>query len=256
MKKRVFLAVLIICLCFSAKVFAAPQKYEIKELYMTLDVPENYYVFTRDIDPNDKNLEKLGLTSEQLSTHFRASSIYFNGIDFDSLSEFVVVMNETDESRDIFDMSKLSDEELQTAVDYFMENFEKGAGKIFKESSIFKTDAATFLAFKFTSRENAYVAEGVQYYTIYNGQAINIILSGYDNSHIASAMDDMAQMIESISFTKTFESAAVAGNFNTSAQEFLPQKSTGYGGILRALISSGIMVLFGLALDPKRNKTR
>lgn len=261
MKKisAVLMALIISC-CLANFAMAEAKLCTIEELYMTIEVPENYYIFTREIPEDDPNLKRLGLTADELSMHFRASGIYLNGIDYDNLCEFVVIMNEMKESREIFNMADLTDEELQNAIDYFMERSETSSGKLYKESGILRTDTATFLVLTFSSNENFYTAYGVQYYTIYNGQAINFILSAYDNSYLDNAYLDMESIINSIKFTETLENTAPAGNFSTDTTDFLSTElsSSNYSeanpSYIKIILSLGGAYLIYRMLEPKKEK--
>ena len=198
------------CSCFAGTVFT-----EIEELNLTVDVPDNYHLLTRDIGENDPYLKEIGVTYDELLVHFRASDIYLNGIDYDNLSEFILTMREIPESQAIYDLSNLSDEELKEAINYFLNYSEMSEEKLYYDSNILKTDSATFLALKFRNRDGVYIAEGIQYYTVHNGQAINLIFSAYDNSYIETAFEDMDKMIKSVKFTKELETPAIGSYSGT-----------------------------------------
>ena len=64
---RIFKFLLSFCLAFCllpSYAFAANSTYELDELGMSIELPSNHVVFTRDIEANDPNLSAYGLTKE------------------------------------------------------------------------------------------------------------------------------------------------------------------------------------------------
>ena len=66
---------LVFCL-FSVSALAASKSYYLDELGMSIDIPSDYVVFTRDIKANDPNLRAYGLTKDGMSSLMLERSIY------------------------------------------------------------------------------------------------------------------------------------------------------------------------------------
>lgn len=88
-----FILMLIILLSMSTTAFAASSKtYSLDDLGMSIDVPSEYVVFTRDIADNDPNLSTYGLNKEDLLDLMKSSNIYLNAWDKDANFEIIVTM--------------------------------------------------------------------------------------------------------------------------------------------------------------------
>ena len=77
--KRILTTLLIFCfvLCLlPVSAFAATGTYDLDELGMSIELPSDHVVFTRDIKANDPNLSAYGLTKDGLSSLMQERSIY------------------------------------------------------------------------------------------------------------------------------------------------------------------------------------
>ena len=78
--KRIFKVLLLLCLVFClfpSYAFAANSTYELDELGMSIELPSDHVVFTRDIKANDPNLSAYGLTKDGLSSLMQELQTYF-----------------------------------------------------------------------------------------------------------------------------------------------------------------------------------
>ena len=92
---RIFKVLLSFCLVFClfpSYAFAANSTYELDELGMSIELPSDHVVFTRDIKANDLNLIAYGLTKDGLSSLMQERSIYLNAWDEDINYEIIVTM--------------------------------------------------------------------------------------------------------------------------------------------------------------------
>ena len=55
--------------------------YYIEECSLSVDIPNLFVVFTRDTDASDPNLDRLGLSWNELSSVFNERSMYLDAID-------------------------------------------------------------------------------------------------------------------------------------------------------------------------------
>jgi len=93
--KRVLYLVVTMCLLLcslSITSFAKNQTYVLDELGMSMAIPDEFVVFTRDIDDNDPNLTEYGLTKDYMETLMLNGNIYLNAWDSTVNHEIVVTM--------------------------------------------------------------------------------------------------------------------------------------------------------------------
>ena len=77
--------------------FASVKEYRLEEVGMSIEIPENMYVFTRDTTPDDKNLKELGFSYDGLKSSFELSNIYLEAVNADDFSEILVIIEDTSE---------------------------------------------------------------------------------------------------------------------------------------------------------------
>ena len=75
--------------------FAAGSTYVLDELGMSIEIPSDHVVFTRNIKSDDPDLSAYGLTKDGLSSLMQERSIYLNAWDKDINYEIIVTMRES-----------------------------------------------------------------------------------------------------------------------------------------------------------------
>ena len=110
----VFLAVLIV-LCAAVPAMAASKEYTIPELdNMTIEVPEDLFVFTQDLDPSDPNLIAAGYTDIiSKGNEFKDNNIYLNVVGENGSPNVMIAKKESSRTQEVYNLSLLSDEEFE-----------------------------------------------------------------------------------------------------------------------------------------------
>ena len=221
MKKLLTITLALICLIAAVPAAYAfdGATYDLTELNMTVDVPEDWITFTRDIDENDPNLEIFGTTAEAMVSDYESKSIYLNAVCLDPISEIVVTMASDDASKDVFDFNAISDADMPEAVETIKDEMQKlmGDAATYTETGTHTHTQAKFAVFNFeTGGEMPDHAQ--QYTTIINGQTINITLHSYAGDLNADQEQMIKDIVDSVTFTKVekkpgidFSEAATAG---------------------------------------------
>lgn len=195
--KKICVIILVIVLaftiCFPTSVAASSNKYDISELGLEVAIPEEYAVVTRDTPASDPIFNALGTTQTAIIDQFEASNIYLNAISDSSNEEIVVTMTENA----IDNFSLFSDTTLNalasTVVDLYSDY---GMDVIGYE--IYHHSQARFIKIYFT--DTAKTVHGLQYYTIYDGKAMNFTMRSYDGS-ISSRQEMVTKtIVDSILF--------------------------------------------------------
>lgn len=114
----VFLTVLAAFL-LGMPVLAAEKEYTIPEMdNMTVQVPDDLFVFTQDLDPTDPNMIAAGYTDIiSKGNEFRENNIYLNVVGENGSPNVVIAKKESSRTREVYNLSLLSDAEFEEFLD-------------------------------------------------------------------------------------------------------------------------------------------
>lgn len=196
--KRVLSVFLSFCLaaCFlTVSAFAAGTTYELDKLGMSIELPSDYIVFTRDIKANDPNLSAYGLTKDGLSSLMQERSIYLNAWDEDINYEIIVTMLDSP----FVDYNQFSDTSLSAFISALETEYD-GLGITMIRSEFYQHSQAKFAKIYISQPNNGETAYGLQYHTVYNGKAINITLQSYSGKIDSSKETVLKKIVDSAHF--------------------------------------------------------
>ena len=122
--KKITLLIVSIVLVFTmviSPVFAdSDNSYYLKELDLTVTIPKEFTVFTRDMKTDDPNLAKYGFTKDFLLSTMKTQHTYIEALSSDGLTEMYVAMFE---DSGMSDFSTQSDATLKTMMDELMPQY-------------------------------------------------------------------------------------------------------------------------------------
>lgn len=196
--KRIITTLLIFCfvLCLlPVSAFAATGTYDLDELGMSIELPSDHIVFTRDIKANDPNLSAYGLTKDGLSSLMQERSIYLNAWDEDINYEIIITMMDSP----LADYNLLSDTTLAAVVSSFETEY-AGAGITFIRSDIYQHSQAKFAKIYISQPNNGETAYGLQYNTVYNDKAINITMQSYSGKIDSNKESILKKIVDTVHF--------------------------------------------------------
>lgn len=197
MKKLLALTVALLYLVsFTPAVLAADSAtYELSELSMTITPPEGWIVLTQDVDEDDPILDLFAMSGKELSDYYKENGIYLYMIRTDPVVEIAVRMKDFDDSREIYDLNSISDEELLPGLGSMISEKVKGM-------TLYKHKQAKFYVYDVAELNNGIMIYGKLYFTIINGKMISITLHSH-GSEISDELDKTAQRtVDSIVFTE------------------------------------------------------
>ena len=175
--------------------FAASDTYELDELGMSIEIPSDYVVFTRDVRSDDPNLSAYGVTKDELYSLMLERSVYLNAWDKDINYEIIVTMT----ASPLEDYNQLSDTTLSGLVSA-LETEYAAMGITLIRSDIYQHSQAKFAKIYISQPNNGETAYGLQYNTVYNGKAINITLQSYSGKRDASKETIIQIIVNSVHF--------------------------------------------------------
>lgn len=216
-KYKLFLAVLLILCIPAASAAADTTSYEIPELNMKLDIPDNYYTFTRDVNEKTPNIDKLEQDLEAYQKQMKSGNVYLNSFSADKTSELILSMIVNRSSKhyydfNLYDNKKMEDfarqimsvEEQNNAEAKKSDSKEDAAAYTYKYTnhSIYQHKQAKFLMFELSITQDKKTIYSKQYSTIINGQIINLTINSTKKELSDEDKTVLDHIVDSIQFTQ------------------------------------------------------
>lgn len=205
--KKTLMAILISVMLIMLSVlpaFAADTKYTLDELNMIVEVPEDFGTLTRNIKDSDPNIELFDFkSSKEVIDLLKKYDAYLNTSP--KTGEYGILFTMTDDKniQGVFDLNLLSEKELQKMID---KAIKLNSSKIkYSDYDVYQHKQAKFIVFHGMIKDGTKSSYITQYFTIYNGQTININLYSYTGPVSESAELKQREIVDKITFTKTVE---------------------------------------------------
>lgn len=197
MKKfRLLVLALTLLFVLSPAAFAASREtYRLDDLGMSIDIPSEYVVFTRDIADDDPNLSAYGLNKNDLSDLMESRNLYLDI--WDTYVSFEITVTMTDNS--ISDFNLISDTALNVLASSFTDEF-ASYGLTIETWEIYQHDQAKFLKIYENMPKGTDMVYGLQYYTVYDHKAISITMSSYSGAIDAEKEAILASILDTVHF--------------------------------------------------------
>lgn len=192
----VILTIILILTISCNTVFAASNTYDLDELKLQVTVPTSYSVITRDTPANDPIFSDLGITKSEVISQFKINSIYLNAISNTYNEEVVVTMTEIS----FTNFSLLNDTELTTLASTLANQYANYGINVSKYD-IYQHSQTKFVRLYFT--DTGKTVHGLQYYTIYDGKAMNFTMRSYEGSLSSRQKNSIKTIVDSIKYDKT-----------------------------------------------------
>lgn len=189
------LSVFLLLFSLNVSVFAVSGSYDLDELELQVTIPNDYSVITRDTSASDPIFSYLGTTKSAVMSQFESSNIYLNAISDTYNEEVVVTMMENS----LTNFSLLSDTTLNTLASTLVNQYTYYGINV-SRYDIYQHSQAKFVRLYFTDTDKT--VHGLQYYTIYDGNAMNFTMRSYEGS--LSSRQEMAikTIVDSIKYDK------------------------------------------------------
>ena len=192
---RILIALMCVLL-FSISVFAAETTtYHLDDVNISIDIPDDYIVFTRSSSADDPNFAFYGITKDDLDALFEERSIYLNA--WDKGVNFEILVTMTDSSFEDFNL--VSDTTLSALNSFISESFESRGAECIK-SDVYQHSQAKFLRAYYCQVENDNTVYALQYFTSYDGKAICIALRSTSGEIDASENNILNAIVDSVRF--------------------------------------------------------
>lgn len=209
--KRTVSAFLAICLAFCllpVAAFAESKSYYLDEVQMSIDIPAEFVVFTRDTD--ESVLRQYGLSKEKLSAFMDENVMYLDAFDYllDGKYELFVFMIDQNV---VEDMNTVSDDTYTWLKSGILEEFEElGASDIRCED--YQGSKANFLKIYYSILSNGQMFDKLRYVTIKNGKTIAIELISTSGEIEPSQEQLLKEIVDSARFDKAPQTQSKGDN--------------------------------------------
>ena len=190
MKKCLLLLVALLTMFYIAMP-ASADTYTVDELDMTVSIPSRYDVLKPNMDAMDPIFHKYDFDYNDINDLLIENNIYLNGITEDGSEEIIITCIENGN----LDFSQLSEAIMEVLIDPMVKEYKK-MGLIVTKYEMFRLPQLNYVKIYFHNIENTVSA--VQYYTMYDGNALNITLRSY-SGELSSEQEDVARnIVESV----------------------------------------------------------
>ena len=170
---------------------AASEEYVVSEMGISLEIPDEYIVFTRDMDKNDPAFADFGVSKETLMDQFDTGHIYLNAVLPSGNEEIVVTMEENI----ISEFNGLGETSLLMLASTLKDGYEE-YGISVSSYDIYHHPQLEFIRIYFNTTDKT--TYGLQYYTIYGGQAMNFTMRSYDGPISGSQERTIQNVVDSV----------------------------------------------------------
>lgn len=150
------------------------KSYRIEKAGMDISLPKDMYVVTKDTDPKDPAFEAYKLTKEQMMKNLDEMHVLLKADTKDFVNDITVSVFENKDTKNIGDLSKLSENELQRVIDNLLEQ------SIYKGCVKSEYNNTVFLTLNVEDKANNTNINGIQQYTVVNGKRVIITFQSFD----------------------------------------------------------------------------
>lgn len=159
------LAVMLLC----GNALAAGETYSFEEFDFEVTASEgDYYILTRDMDPDSPTLVDVGLTVEQVNELLEPNNIYLDALYYDASYELAVTVLEGEDYKEVFNFDLLSKLERDATASEVKRELERQGYTMTGDISWYEGEEAVFIVIEMVLPD----AWSYQYQTVYNGRAV------------------------------------------------------------------------------------
>lgn len=186
---------------------AEPAVFELPELSLSVSLPQEYLVITRDTVKGRETLEARAIDVAAFQAGFIQAGIYLNAMPDDFRFEYVITSRQTGESVRIGDFSGYDEEKLNGIVtpENLAAQFRLG-GISAAAGPVLRLNGKVYYTIDFRqTREDGSAVHSRQFFTIVNGIALNIVYNKYSGPINEDDAEQCGKFIEGIVFSSRVE---------------------------------------------------
>jgi len=177
---------------------------------MQIDIPSELKTITRDSISDEQAINDMGFDIPYMREYFASENIYLNAISDDTSYEIVIAMSSDEGTKQAWNLHDHNDSEINKAVVAIGKALEK-QGLTFSINSIYKTAHVIFIVIDSELMQDDTMCYQRQYFTVVNGQGINIKAIVYGRPINEELADMYKTIIDSITFNEIQENPDPSG---------------------------------------------
>jgi hypothetical protein len=205
MKRKILLLILTVLL-LALSVHAA-ETVRLDELGLTIEVPEGYYVITRNMASDDPALAVFDMDSDQVTELLEKNDVYLDLMNEDAAFEISMTMTKNQERT----MNQFTEDALESMEASLAEQYES-SGLTVHSVQHFTQDSTVFFSIYVSGEQNGNPLQLLRYQTVHNYQTV-IMDMQYWGSSVPEKYERLARsMIASIHFDQVDEVAATVSS--------------------------------------------
>lgn len=172
--------------------FAVLMSYEINNIGLKIDIPNEYRIIMRDTPSDDPVFKQVGLDYNSVMSSLETSNVYLQGYSADNTKIIAVTMSIDDSSKEIVSYKNLEQSQLETIRQGFM------VSDMYTDSDILENGEIKMIYLEFQSNANDVDIYGVQGNVVENGMNYNIVLQKTGSALTQSEKNEFTSIINSV----------------------------------------------------------
>ena len=201
-----FVTLMVMISCISPA-FAQDTTYKLKNIGITLNLPENMQAITRDTKKDNQVFQILKFDYQETMDRFRTSDIYLQAVDTENMLTVTVSMTTTEGTKAVDNYNSLTQKELNTVKKGFMED------SSYKSGIKVQFNGSTYLRFDVETTNGTETVHSQQYNTVSNGNNYVISIQASNGEELTQADKAIIKgIMNSVIINKPYSSAPKADN--------------------------------------------
>lgn len=172
--------------------FAVLMSYEINDIGLKIDIPNDYMIIMRDTPADDPVFSQVGLSHDSIIGELERSGVYLQGYSSDKTKIIAVTMAIDESSKEIVSYEQLDSSQLSAIQQSFL------TLDMYKDSLILDNGITKIIYLEFESESSGVKVYGVQGNVVENGMNYNIVLQKTGNALTTAEKDEFKSIINSI----------------------------------------------------------
>ena len=169
--------------------------YKIPALDLSLEIPSNYYIITRETETSSSVWDIVGLTQSDMLAFMNTNHLYMDLIDKNYDHEITVSMEENSLSN----FKELHRSGLEFLASAFVSSFPE-YGMTVSRTAIYEQEQANFIKIYYSIPNDNNITHVLQYYTVYDYKAINFRLFSFSGEITSIHETIMQSLIDNLDF--------------------------------------------------------
>mgnify|MGYP005962274117 CR=1 FL=1 len=173
---------------------AETKEVEVPELNMKIQLPDDMYVFTQDLDFTDPKVQEAGITDiYEAKKFYQDNSIYLNAVAKDKSYQVVVSKKESDSTKEIYDFTTATDDQIQSLIADMESSFKQGEGIDSYELSRYNANGRPYIRMLLNVTDQEGKKHELNYTTVVNGHSV--VVDTYGEGDLTQVQEELVKNI-------------------------------------------------------------